>query len=156
MSRTPYGRKRWRMSGPHENGHVPPDVLAAIALDGSRLPRSQEIVAAEEHMVACVRCSTALAGLLRAVAAGRGTQRDDAVTRPAARVWTAVAERVGERAGLAPRTGAGRRRAVPLALRLMAAVAGAVVLARVGRRFLRGTASAAPFVPEAEVCRGVG
>jgi hypothetical protein len=144
------------MSGQHENGHVPPDVLAAIALDGFRLPRSREIVAAEEHMVACVQCSTALTGLLRTVAAGRRTRPDDAVTRPPAHVWTAVAERMREQAGLATHPGAGKRPACPLAVRLLAAVAGAVVLARLWRRFLPGSASAASSVPEEGVCRGAG
>ena len=143
------------MSGPHEHGHVPPDVLAAIALDGFRLPRSREIVAAEEHMVVCVQCSTALADLLRAVAAGRGTRPDDAVTGPPARVWTAVAERMREQAALAPHSSAAQRPAVPFVLRLLAGVACVAVLARLWRKFVCGPASAATSVPEEGVRRTV-
>ncbi|MFJ9536054.1 hypothetical protein ACIRPX_02160 [Streptomyces sp. NPDC101225] len=144
------------MSGPHAYGHVPPDVLAAIALDGFRLPRSREIVAAEEHMVACVQCSTALADLLRAVAAGRGTRPDDTVAGPPARVWRAVAERTREQTALAPRAGAAQRPAVPLAAGLLTAVAGALVLARLWRRYGCGRASAPAVLPEEEVRRSVG
>lgn len=144
------------MPGPQQNGHVPPDLLAAVALDGFRLPRTRETVAAEEHLTVCVECSTALAGLLRAVAAGRGTQPDDAVTGPPARVWTAVARRMRERSGRGPHQGGGRPAAVPVAVRLPAAVAGALVLACLWRRFRRGSASTASSAPEEGVRGGVG
>lgn len=150
------------MSGPYENGHVPPDVLAAIALDGNRLHRSTEIVAAEEHVTVCVQCSTALAGLLRAVAAGRGAEPDDASMEPPSRVWAAVTERLREQGRSAQQRGVGRTFAVPVVVRLLAAAAGVLVLARLCRRlplyrrFPRRGASAVPSTREVPVSRGAG
>jgi hypothetical protein len=142
------------MSGPYENGHVPPDVLAAIALDGNRLHPSGEIVAAEEHVVACVQCSTALAALLRAVAAGRWARPADATTEPPARAWTAVVEQLREQGGFAQNPAEGRASAVPVVVGLLAAAAGVLVLARLYRRFPRRGASAAPSAQEVPVSRG--
>ncbi|MGW3098116.1 hypothetical protein ACWDCC_32285 [Streptomyces sp. NPDC001102] len=122
------------MAGPYRVGHVPPDLIVAIALDGSRLSRSADVVAAEGHVAECLQCADALAGLLRAVAAGRSTRPGGgAARRPPAPVRRAVAERTHAPAG----PGGRAPTALPGPVGVLLALAGAVVLARRWRGNLR-------------------
>ncbi|MER8007599.1 hypothetical protein [Streptomyces sp. NPDC094149] len=146
------------MPGPYRIGHVPPELLMTLALDGSRLPRSADVVAAEGHVAECLQCGDALAGLVRVVAAGRCPGPGDGVTpRRSAPVWRAVAERMRGPAGTAPRSGGRGPAALPGPAALLVASVGAVVLARRWRGgFRRRTASAGRPAPEVGVYRRTG
>ncbi|MGW0620557.1 hypothetical protein ACWD3P_24025 [Streptomyces sp. NPDC002765] len=146
------------MSGPYRIGHVPPDLLATLALDGGRLPRTADVVAAEGHVAECLRCADALAGLIRVVAAGRSTGPGDGVTRrPAAPVRRAVAERMRGAARPLPRSGGRPSAALPGPVVLLVALVGAVVLVRRWRESRRcRAASAGHPATEVGVYRGTG
>ncbi|MFD8307623.1 hypothetical protein ACFV29_35645 [Streptomyces sp. NPDC059690] len=146
------------MSGPYRIGHVPPDLLATLALDGGRPARTTEVVAAEGHVAECLRCADALAGLIRVVAAGRSTGPGDGLPRrPAAPVGRAVAERMRGAARSLPRSGGRPSAPPPGPVALLVALVGAVVLVRRWRGSLRcRTASAGCRATEAGVYRGTG
>ncbi|MFE7852952.1 hypothetical protein [Streptomyces sp. NPDC057403] len=138
------------MPGPYRVGHVPPDLLVAIALDGRRLSRSADVVAAEGHVAECLQCADALAGLLRAVAAGRSARPGGgAARRPPALVRRAVADRPARPGGRAPA-------ALPGPVGMLLALVGAAVLARRWRGNLRRSASAGRPATEAGVNPGTG
>ncbi|MFF8946090.1 hypothetical protein ACF1A5_28270 [Streptomyces sp. NPDC014864] len=85
------------MGDRNHGGHVPPDDLAALALDERRNrpdPREAELVTALAHVAQCRRCGEALDELRRVVAAGRTVSPADEVVRPPARVWHAIAAEV--------------------------------------------------------------
>ncbi|MFJ9722742.1 hypothetical protein ACIRP3_08295 [Streptomyces sp. NPDC101209] len=142
------------MPGPYRVGHVPPDLLVAIALDGSRLSRSADVVAAEGHVAECLQCADALAGLLRAVAAGRSARPGGgaAARRPPALVRRAVAERTHRPA----RPGGRAPAALPGPVGMLLALVGAAVLARRWRGNPRRSASAGRPATEAGVNPGTG
>ncbi|MBK3644306.1 hypothetical protein [Streptomyces sp. MBT33] len=146
------------MPGPYRIGHVPPELLVTLALDGSRLPRSADVVAAEGHVAECLRCADALAGLVRVVAAGRSPGPGDGLTRrPPAPQRRTVAERMRGAAGTAPGSGGRASAALPGPVVLLVASVGAVVLVRRWRGFSRRrTASAGRPATEVEVNRGTG
>ncbi|MET7380852.1 hypothetical protein ABZT08_18865 [Streptomyces sp. NPDC005526] len=85
-------------------GHVPPDDLAALALDErrDRPGRGAERDTALAHVAECRLCGEALDELRRVVAAGRTVSPADEVARPPARVWHAIAAEVHHRPGVSP------------------------------------------------------
>ncbi|MFJ3670909.1 hypothetical protein ACIPSE_31055 [Streptomyces sp. NPDC090106] len=78
------------MTATHDNDHVPPDVLVAIALDGERAGPPDELDRIWRHMALCPRCREALAALGRAVTAGRTPDPYDFPVSPSERVWAAI------------------------------------------------------------------
>ncbi|MET8944393.1 hypothetical protein ABZX30_12610 [Streptomyces sp. NPDC004542] len=69
-------------------GHVPPDDLASIALDGAQAAPAELLAEALPHLADCRRCRDVLAGLLLVVAAARAAPSgEDLLVAPPARVW---------------------------------------------------------------------
>ncbi|WP_371667288.1 hypothetical protein OG985_06555 [Streptomyces sp. NBC_00289] len=75
------------MTEPGAAAHIPPDELAAHALDGSRTPWSPEEAG---HLRLCGPCRDRLAALERAAETGRHTYPHETLAGPPAHVWDAI------------------------------------------------------------------
>ncbi|MFI1725360.1 hypothetical protein [Streptomyces sp. NPDC020489] len=84
------------MADTNTDGHVPPDLLAALALDGDRLPDSAELASAHLHLTHCPQCGATLAELRKAASAARGAGPEDGLRAPSDRVWRAILRLVRE------------------------------------------------------------
>ncbi|MER6692153.1 hypothetical protein [Streptomyces minutiscleroticus] len=84
---------------PDADGHLSPDDLASLALDGPRAPCPPGTAL---HLSRCAGCRGLLAELRRAVAAGRETSDLDALRPPPARLWDAIHHEIHRRPGPQP------------------------------------------------------
>ena len=144
---------------PDRTGHVPPDTLAVLALDGGLPPEDGELAPIVAHVKSCRRCAATLAALRRTVAAGRSAGPGDAMSPPPARVWQAIARETRTTDRRAVPVGPPRSfTAFPRALRLSVPAVAVLLLLLLGRRrtVRHDRASAYRSAPEEGTRRAIG